>query len=100
MVSFIGGGNHRVPIEKTCRKLTNFITKCQYRVHLTLNRFELTTLVVIGTDCTCSYKSNYHMITTMTTPVFNVTSCYISYFPVNCFFFKINLVFSMTMFGI
>jgi hypothetical protein len=49
-------------------KLTNFITKCQYRVHLTLNRFELTTLVVIGTDCTCSYKSNYHMITTTTAP--------------------------------
>jgi hypothetical protein len=24
--------------------------------------FELTTLVVIGTDCTCSWKSNYHMI--------------------------------------
>jgi hypothetical protein len=30
--------------------------------------FELTTLVVIGTDCTGSCKSNYHMITTMTTP--------------------------------
>jgi len=28
--------------------------------------FELTTLVVIGTDCTCSCKSNYHMITTTT----------------------------------
>ena len=26
--------------------------------------FELTTLVVIGTDCTASCKSNYHMITT------------------------------------
>jgi hypothetical protein len=25
--------------------------------------FELTTLVVIGTDCIGSYKSNYHMIT-------------------------------------
>jgi hypothetical protein len=24
--------------------------------------FELTTLVVIGTDCTCSWKSNYHTI--------------------------------------
>jgi len=31
--------------------------------------FELTTLVVIGTDCTGSCKSNYHMITTMTTPI-------------------------------
>ena len=30
--------------------------------------FKLTTLVVIGTDCTSSCKSNYHTITTMTTP--------------------------------
>jgi hypothetical protein len=29
--------------------------------------FELTTLVVPGTDCTCSCKSNYHTITTTTT---------------------------------
>jgi len=40
-----------------------------YRVHLAMNGFELTTLVVIGTDCTGSCKSNYHMITTMTTPI-------------------------------
>jgi len=41
-----------------------------YQVHLTMNRgFELTTLVVIGTDCTGSCKSNcYHTITTMTAP--------------------------------
>ena len=31
-------------------------------------RFELTTLVVIGTHCTCSCKSNYHTITTMKAP--------------------------------
>jgi hypothetical protein len=30
--------------------------------------FELTTLVVIGTDCTGSCKSNYNKITTTTTP--------------------------------
>ena len=29
--------------------------------------FELTTLVVIGTDCICSYKFNYHTITSTTT---------------------------------
>ena len=34
-----------------------------YRVHLTTG-FELTTLVVIGTDCTGSCKSNYHAIMT------------------------------------
>ena len=32
-------------------------------------RFELTTSVVIGTDCIGSCKSNYHMITATTTPV-------------------------------
>jgi len=42
-----------------------------YRVHLALAGFELTTLVVIGTDCKGSYKSNYHMITTATAPDFN-----------------------------
>ena len=31
---------------------------------------ELTTLVVIGTDCVGSYKSNYHAITTTTAPRF------------------------------
>ena len=33
-----------------------------------MNRFEFTTLVVIGTDCTGSCKSNYHTITTTTAP--------------------------------
>jgi hypothetical protein len=42
-----------------------------YRVHLTMRTgFELTMLVVIGTDCTGSCKSNYHMI--MTTMTINV----------------------------
>ena len=31
--------------------------------------FELTTFVMIGTDCIGSYKSNYHTITTTTAPV-------------------------------
>ena len=34
-----------------------------YRVHLACAGFELTMLVVIGTDCISSYKSNYHAIT-------------------------------------
>ena len=33
---------------------------------------KVTTLVVIGTDYTCSCKSNYHMITTMTAPSFQI----------------------------
>ena len=35
-----------------------------YQVHLAWTGFKLTTLVVIGTDCIGSYKSNYHAITT------------------------------------
>ena len=37
-------------------------------VHLVLAGFELTTSVVIGTDCKGSIKSNYDTITTMTAP--------------------------------
>jgi hypothetical protein len=35
-----------------------------YRVHLAMDRFEFTTLAVMGTDCTGSCKSNHHTITT------------------------------------
>ena len=38
-----------------------------YRVHLVWAGFELTTLVVIGTDNTGICNSNYHTITTTTT---------------------------------
>ena len=36
-----------------------------YRVHLARAGFELTTFVVIGTDCIGSCKSNYHTTTTL-----------------------------------
>ena len=39
-----------------------------YRVHLAMNSFECKTLVVIGTDCIGSCKSNYHTITATTAP--------------------------------
>jgi hypothetical protein len=39
-----------------------------YQARLICAGFELTTLVVIGTDCIGSYKSNYHMITTTMVP--------------------------------
>jgi hypothetical protein len=38
-----------------------------YRVHHECAGFELTTLVIIGTDCIGSCKSNYYTITTTTT---------------------------------
>jgi hypothetical protein len=43
-------------------KTTDHIMFIEYTLPWT--GFELTTLVVIGTDCTGSCKSNYHMITT------------------------------------
>jgi hypothetical protein len=35
-----------------------------YRVHLALSVIEITTIMVIGTDCIGSCKSNYHTIKT------------------------------------
>jgi hypothetical protein len=37
-----------------------------YQVHLAITRIQTHTLVVIGTDCTCSCISNYHTITITT----------------------------------
>jgi hypothetical protein len=69
-VNFIDGGNWREP--RTCLKsLTNFITSMLYRVHLAMTGVRThTTLVVIGTDCTGSCKSNYHTFMAMTDPFF------------------------------
>ena len=39
-----------------------------YRVHLTWAGFDLTTVVVKGTDCIGSYRSNNHTIMTTTVP--------------------------------
>ena len=41
-----------------------------YWVHLAWAGFELTMLVVIGTDCIDSCKSNYHTIMAKTTPIY------------------------------
>jgi hypothetical protein len=65
-VGFNVGGNQRKP---TCRKsLTTLIHKCCVEYSSPSARFELTTLVVIGSDCTGSCKSNYHAVTTTTAP--------------------------------
>ena len=45
-----------------------------YWIHLDWAGFELATLVVIGTNCTSRYKSNYHTITTTSTPTIIVRS--------------------------
>ena len=70
-VRFIGGGNRKTRRKPpTCRKsLTNFITLCCIEYTSPWTGFELTTLVVIGSDGTGSWKSNYDAITT----TFNAT---------------------------
>ena len=44
------------------------VTDKLYRVHLAYAGFELTTIVVISTDCTGNYKSNNRTITTSAAP--------------------------------
>ena len=61
-VSFIGGGN-RIKIPTCCKSLKSLMLYT-----LPWSGFELTTSVVIGTDCMSSCKSNYHTITAMTAP--------------------------------
>ena len=46
-------------------KLYHYITKCCIEYTSPWAGFKLTMLVVIGTDCIGSYKSNYHRIMTM-----------------------------------
>ena len=55
------------------QSLTNFITYCCIDYTSPIAGFEPTTLVVIGTDCTGSFYSNYHTITTTTVPFFSIT---------------------------
>ena len=55
----------------TCHKsLTNFITKYCFEYTSPSTGFELTTLVVMGTNCVCSCNFNYHMIKNTTSPYY------------------------------
>jgi len=69
-VNFISGGNQstRRKPPTSVPQLTDKLYQI-YRVHPGCAGFELTTLVVIGTDYTGSCKSNYHTITTTTAPM-------------------------------
>ena len=65
--SFIVGGNRSTRRESLTshKSLTNFITICCIEYTSPWTGFELTTLVVIGTDCIGSCNK-YHTITTTT----------------------------------
>ena len=69
-----------------------------YRVLHAWAGFELTTLVVICTDCTGSCKSNYHTITTTTAPSLLVSENSMECINRNCkfsFSYLIQLLFNM-----
>ena len=60
----------RVPRENHWPSVSHWQTLSYYKISASpWSGFELTTLVVIGTDCIGSCKSNYHMITTTTIPI-------------------------------
>ena len=69
IISVIGGGNQstRKKPAACSKSLTNFITYCCIEYNLPSAGFELTILVVIGTDYTGSCISNNHTIRTKTT---------------------------------
>jgi len=62
VILWLGNMSTQIKPPTYCKSLSNFITKnC---IECT-SRFELTTSVAIGTDSTGSWKSNYHINTTM-----------------------------------
>ena len=93
----------RVPGENYWPVTDKFYHTMLYRVHFAWARFELTTLVVIGTCCIGSYEPNYHTIMTTTVPGINqylqrediyyiLTSTY--YVVINCYIQDVfNLIF-------
>ena len=70
-VIYIVGGNRSTQRKpQTCRKsLTNLITQFCIEYTSPSAVFELSILVIKGTDCIGSCKSNYHTVITIMTPI-------------------------------
>jgi hypothetical protein len=85
-ISFIGENQSIRKTEKTTDpsqvtdKFYHIMLYTMYYVHLEWAGFELKTLVVIGNGCIGSCKSNYHAITTTTTPRISELRWYDNYF--------------------
>ena len=62
------------PVKKI--KYNKILTYILRSIFLKIPHLELTTLVVMGTDCTGGCKSNYHTITTMMAPVIAIGNSY------------------------
>jgi hypothetical protein len=82
--------------QQTCRKsLTNLITQCCIEYTSPWAGFKLTTLVVIGTDCTCSLPYDYDHDCPLTYLRVNliIGSAYLSLTYVTSFYYSLKSTF-------